>query len=461
MKSFFFAFLLIISMQASAQSNKGINYQGMAYQNGLPVRNSDIELRLSLLLNPTGSPATYSEIHSLKTDQHGLFHVVIGKGVQQEGTFEIVDWSKRYFLKTELRIENKAYETLGITELLAVPYAHYAFSSQPQKLILGSDSLQIGQGNTVSLRPYRQHLSYKNDSLIISNGNRVFLPVGGQKVATNVCDNSNKGAIRFNALAAVPQMCNGQRWINLNFTIPQNFSSVDLMPIDPSNASSSDGSITATPVGGLAPYTYRWSTGATTNKIQNLPPGRYTVTVKDANLDSLKLEAVLSFVPDANVVDVDGNEYTVVNINGLRWLGQNLNVTKTPSGQSIISYCYNNDPSICETDGRLYTWEVARQVCPVGWRLATKPDFEKLIADLTPDVMEKLLPGGSSGLNFIYAGMKTPDYVSRNTNGYLWASTEYDNQAAHMLGLLGDYSPPVYFLGRQQKESAASVRCVK
>lgn len=35
--------------------------------------------------------------------------------------------------------------------------------------------------------------------------------------------------------------------------------------------------------GDTAPYTYHWSTGAITPKIENLPYGEYTVTVKDKN----------------------------------------------------------------------------------------------------------------------------------------------------------------------------------
>ncbi len=52
--------------------------------------------------------------------------------------------------------------------------------------------------------------------------------------------------------------------------------------IDP-NCNASDGSLTALVSGGIAPYTYLWSNGDTTNVINNLPQGYYTVTVTDDN----------------------------------------------------------------------------------------------------------------------------------------------------------------------------------
>ena len=45
----------------------------------------------------------------------------------------------------------------------------------------------------------------------------------------------------------------------------------------------SDGVISVTATGGVGPYTYLWSTGDTTQLINNLAPGVYTVTVTDSN----------------------------------------------------------------------------------------------------------------------------------------------------------------------------------
>lgn len=44
-----------------------------------------------------------------------------------------------------------------------------------------------------------------------------------------------------------------------------------------------DGTATASPTGGTAPYTYNWSNGSTSQNIFSLAPGTYTVTITDAN----------------------------------------------------------------------------------------------------------------------------------------------------------------------------------
>ncbi|WP_198664935.1 T9SS type A sorting domain-containing protein [Lewinella sp. IMCC34191] len=48
-------------------------------------------------------------------------------------------------------------------------------------------------------------------------------------------------------------------------------------------ADGDDGSVEVNPEGGTLPYTYLWSTGATTASVENLPKGQYGVTVTDDN----------------------------------------------------------------------------------------------------------------------------------------------------------------------------------
>ena len=56
----------------------------------------------------------------------------------------------------------------------------------------------------------------------------------------------------------------------------------------------SEGAVTAIALGGTAPYSYEWSTGATTDAIEGLETGTYTVTITDAMGCATSLEVVIS-----------------------------------------------------------------------------------------------------------------------------------------------------------------------
>ncbi|HWY98787.1 MAG TPA: hypothetical protein VNY36_06860, partial [Bacteroidia bacterium] len=54
----------------------------------------------------------------------------------------------------------------------------------------------------------------------------------------------------------------------------------------PANCGANNGSANVTTTGGTPPYTYSWSSGGTTSSITGMPPGMYTVNVKDASCDA-------------------------------------------------------------------------------------------------------------------------------------------------------------------------------
>ncbi|HPW90747.1 MAG TPA: fibrobacter succinogenes major paralogous domain-containing protein [Paludibacteraceae bacterium] len=94
-------------------------------------------------------------------------------------------------------------------------------------------------------------------------------------------------------------------------------------------------------------------------------------------------------------VDGDGNTYQTITIGTQTWMVGNLQTTHLNDGTPIEQdvqwenaevkpvFCYYDNNSANEaTYGMLYNWHAVRsgKLAPKGWHVATKQDWEKLIA---------------------------------------------------------------------------------
>jgi len=149
-------------------------------------------------------------------------------------------------------------------------------------------------------------------------------------------------------------------------------------------------------------------------------------------------------VVSASFVDVaEGDElvvgtkrYKTVTINNKRWMAENLNDDR--------GACYNGKRDSCNKYGGLYTWEVAKTICPTGWHLPSHEEWVDLAAAAGDDVKagEKLKAksgwyvgqgGYGNGTDeFGFAALPGGFYKSQDDSfddimraGYWWTATSY------------------------------------
>jgi uncharacterized protein (TIGR02145 family) len=127
----------------------------------------------------------------------------------------------------------------------------------------------------------------------------------------------------------------------------------------------------------------------------------------------------------------DGKIYKTVKIGKQTWMAENLNF-KTSSG----SWVYKNDPSNEIIYGRLYDWETAQKVCPVGWHLPTIEEWHELIIFLGGKSIagSKLKEEGT-------AHWKSPNKGATNESGFSGLPGGYRNQnkGFHSIGSYGQW----------------------
>jgi uncharacterized protein (TIGR02145 family)/uncharacterized repeat protein (TIGR02543 family) len=189
------------------------------------------------------------------------------------------------------------------------------------------------------------------------------------------------------------------------------------------------------------------------------------------------------------IKDIDGNMYTEVTIGGNVWMVGNLKTTKYNDGTSIQlvtsqsvwdtlyisatpAFCwYNNNASFKDPYGALYNWDAVNtgKLAPAGWHVATKAEWEALIAELGDDAGNKVQETGSahwndnccatnaSGFTAVAGGQRNSGFNEMGNIALFWTSTKYVTDIAYMIWMpAGSISFNDFGTGM-----GLSVRCVK
>lgn len=115
-----------------AQAPQSFSYQAVARDlSGNVLGQQNVSFRISILQGSVVGTTVYSESHNVTTNDFGLANLKIGLGTVISGTFSTIQWAgNNFFIKVEMDASGgTAYQLMGTTQLLSVPYALHAQSA--------------------------------------------------------------------------------------------------------------------------------------------------------------------------------------------------------------------------------------------------------------------------------------------------------------------------------------------
>lgn len=132
-KMFFLLVFLFIGIHCVvAQAPQKFNYQAVVRDaGGLILSDQSIALKIAIRQGTFSGSILYDEIHDLSTNQFGLASLQIGGGIVISGDMNSIDWSDGPYY-VEVYIDPNGgnnFVSMGVSQLLSVPYALYAESS--------------------------------------------------------------------------------------------------------------------------------------------------------------------------------------------------------------------------------------------------------------------------------------------------------------------------------------------
>ena len=209
-------FLLLPLAGIWAQAPVKFRYQAVVRDDGGNIITGNVQLRLTFVEGGSNGIVRYVETHEVSTNDYGVFDLTVGDGIPQSGGMNDINWKEyEYWLQVDMRppgVNN--FTTMGITQLLSVPYALYAAeagntvgttynagsgiqingntimntgdlsnSNEIQNLSISGNVITLSNGGgSITLPPNSgtdaQTLSLNGNQLSISNGNTVNIPLG-------------------------------------------------------------------------------------------------------------------------------------------------------------------------------------------------------------------------------------------------------------------------------------------
>ena len=212
------------------------------------------------------------------------------------------------------------------------------------------------------------------------------------------------------------------------------------------------------------------------------------VTLPNGDIYNIDCEGIIVvdaatgvYEDDYSVTDLrDGHEYYKVKIGKQVWMSENMKYD-LPGEET---YCYDNNDDNCDLRyGRLYSWSAAQKVCPTGWHLPSKDEWDSLYTFVESDIGDSSLVGAALKSEYSWnaegaivgtdnyrfsawaAGLYTtnpenPGFVNKNYVAGFWTSTMSDSGVGYGMVLIWNMES-LYYDETVLPGTALSVRCLK
>lgn len=174
----------------------------------------------------------------------------------------------------------------------------------------------------------------------------------------------------------------------------------------------------------------------------------------------------------------DGKVYKYQQIGNLTVMVQNLSFVS----DSGVYWEYTS-ADLKQKYGCLYNWETAKSVCPDGWHLPSKEEYETLtdyFGGIKKNCLKALIEDGYSGFTALMGGYAlrtnkrtstmgtyTIEYPEKNeyrevgVNGFYWTSSENEENQEGARYLLISMEGRKVSIGKTYRVTGLSVRCFK
>ena len=448
-----------------AQVPEKMSYQAVV-RNGKKelITNRQIGLRISIIHGSVNGAAVYQEVFQPNpvTNVNGLVTAEIGSGTPTLGTFSSINWANGpYFIKAETDTTGGSnYIIAGTTQLVSVPYALHAKTAE-------SVSGKIPETDPFFSVWKKEYNDLTNKPDLSSFATKDM--INQNPFSLNYNDLTNKPDLSvFATKDQVNQTNSGNDYNNIiNKPDLSIFVTKDM--VNQLSANINYNEVTNKPE--LSIYATKNMANRNITNLANAVNPQDAATKADVDVLKNRIQALVDerkLLNDGFYDERDGNFYQVVKIGNQIWMAENLKYlpalavppfSHTEPGYNVIGYEGTDlnearATKSFKTYGVLYNWPAAMNempgnnsnpvvvqgVCPSGWHLPSRAEWDQLIgylggkkiaggkmketgtrhwwypnAGATNESGFKALPGGEIDNNDLFS--------ETGENGYFWSSS--------------------------------------